>query len=158
MNNEGAASLTPNWFVICFLAIILFFSLLVHLDPTMVGLGVTTVPTLVAFDFMGFFGLVVAALSAAALAALLTDWVLGGVSAKYGAAAAFVGTLIIASVWAAPLMSPIIFLWDVATFGGLGLPIEIRLLFGVPCVLALLWTSLAFFSALVGTGRDAGGV
>ena len=146
LDDEAVAFLQPNFVVIVILMLLLVFSFLLHLDPSIThNGGVSALPD-VSFstaDWLVILGIVVlTSLSLAALLALsaLTVWFAAVVVAVgLGAVALFTKL----GVFFGALL-------NIVTFGGLGFPPEIQILFAVPCVVALLWTILAVLAGVFG--------
>ena len=147
LDDEAVAFLQPNFVVIVILMLLLVFSFLLHLDPSIThNGGVSALPD-VSFstaDWLVILGIVVlTSLSLAALIALSVT-----ISAWFAAATAAVVIGAIALFTKLGLFFGA--LLNIVTFGGLGFPPEIQILFAVPCVVALLWTILAVLAGVFG--------
>jgi len=151
------AFMAPHWGVVLFLVAVYAISALLHLDPNIVapgGAAIITPTTIGVVDFVLFIGVVIGALSAGWLAAIAGSTIVtpGGGSVLGGVA--FLGFLV-AGIFFTGTMNFILFLGAVVTFSNLALPEWIAFTLAVPCGLMLIWTLLAYLSAILGLRADA---
>jgi hypothetical protein len=135
-----ASNLTPHWGVIVFLVAVYGLSVLLHLDPNVVNAGGGTAEGMVVTmpDIVVLLGELALGLTVGVLAGSFFGKWLGLTT---GLCVIFLATVFL-NTWV--IMTS---LFNIATFGGLGLPDVVQWCIAIPCILLLTWTVLAFLMA-----------